>query len=138
MVRRPAAVAVPTFPVAEVPPLEPGDSAAALASAAPAAVPADASGPGVVDSAGPLPAAPPIPAGARSGEAATGRSPSSSPIRETATPLARSTIRADAKASQTYALLRCGSANRVLPKIPSCCAPAERNTVPGRRSLRCT
>jgi hypothetical protein len=35
-----------------------------------------------------------------------------------ATPLARSTISADETASQTYALLRCNSAKRVLPKDP--------------------
>ena len=143
MFRRPAAFTVPTFPVAEVPPLDAGD-AAALAAPAPAAVPtaavpgSDASAPGVVDPTGPLVAAPPVPVGVPPGAAAPGLSPSSSPIREMATPLARSTIRADAKASQTYALLRCGSANRVLPKIPSCCAPGERNTGPARPSLRCT
>ncbi|HEV7686987.1 MAG TPA: hypothetical protein VGQ80_10475 [Acidimicrobiia bacterium] len=45
-----------------------------------------------------------------------------------ATPLARSTSSADETASHAYALLRCDTANHVLPEIPSRCQPGERNT----------
>jgi hypothetical protein len=53
-----------------------------------------------------------------------------------ATPLARSTSSADETASHTYALLRCDTANQVLPEIPSRYQHADGNTGPGMRSLR--
>jgi hypothetical protein len=52
-----------------------------------------------------------------------------------ATPLASSTSRADETASHAYALLRCDTANQVLPEIPSRYQPAEGNTGPESRSL---
>ena len=97
---------------------------------------------GVAEDAGPEPAAPaPAPesgpvAGGCSGAEATCVSPLRLPIRETATPLARSTSRVDEAASQTTALLRCDSANECSQRSPAPCLPAERNTARPGRSLR--
>jgi hypothetical protein len=135
--------AVTEVPTGVAPPAGRGPSAdpPGVALLAAAAAPVELDG---TDAAGPEPAPPPEPEaepgpvtvedGAPGAEATRPTWPPS-PMREMAMPLARSTSSADETASHTYALLRCATANQVLPEIPSRCQQAERNTGLEPRSL---